>query len=309
MKKKIIVTICLIILIAGMLSLQACGDHETYDVVCTIFPQYDFVKQIVGDELKVKMLLPQGTDAHNYELKYSDKRAIQNSKLFVCVGGESERWVEDVKKSTDLRNVSVLKLMQHADLIPIADEHEHEHEEEGEYDDFDEHVYLSVKNSIAFVRVLQKEISRLYPEKEPTFRGNADALVNVLKALDEEYEAVKKESTEKTFFFADRYPFAYLMRDYDWVCVTPYKGCSSDLEISAADKVQFAEAYENSVAKGVFIIENGNKELANSVLRNKPGKIFELHSCQTVSKKEMQENVHYSDLMRKNLNVIKEYLL
>lgn len=310
MRKIIFAVITVIALAFGAITLEACGNTEKYDIVCTIFPQYDFVKEIVGDECKVKMLLPYGTDAHNYELKLGDKKAIADSKLFICIGGESEKWVGGVQKSTDLSNVSVITWMEHADLIAIKEEKTHKHEsEEGKFDDYDEHVYLSIKNCKNFVTVISEELCWLYPEKSDVFKKNAAKLTGELTALDGDYEQLAAATTNGTIYFADRFPFAYLVRDYGWKCVTPYKGCSADLEISISDKVEFTDAYENSQAKGVCIIENGNKELANSVLREKSGEIFELHSCQAVSKKEMESNTHYVDLMRKNLGIFREALL
>ena len=308
--RKITAAILLsVIAFCGVFCLQACGANDTCDVVCTIFPQYDLIKRIVGDEMSVKMLLPNGTDAHNYELTLGDKQAIKNAKLFVCIGGESERWVQDVKKSTDLSKVSLYTWMAKTELIKLDGTHDHEEEhEEGEYDDFDEHVYLSVKNCIRFVADVQDELNKIVPEKKEIFEANAKKLLEDLINLDEKYEALAEKAEEKTFYFADRFPFAYLFADYGWQCVTPYKGCSADLEISIADKVNFSTAYKNSTAKGVFTIENANKDLANSVLRERSGKIFELNSCQTVSKNEMEKDTSYVDVMQKNLDVIKEAL-
>lgn len=308
--KKVFSMIILIFLIGLMTIICiSCSKNEKYDVVCTIYPQYDFCKQIAGEELKIKMLLPVGTDAHNYQLKTGDKMAIKNSKVFVYNGGESEQWVEDVKKSTDLSGTTCLELMDLVDLIPLEEDHDPEHTHtDGHEKEYDEHVYLSIRNAVVFCNKICQTLCDAFPDKKEFFISNCDKYVSELLDLDTQYEENLAGCAQKTMYFADRYPFAYLARDYGLQCVTPYKGCSTDRELTLKQKTDFKNAYHDGNARGVFILENGYEDLAKSVVSVNDGKIFRVHSCQTLSKSDLSDGKRYVDFMKENLVVLTEAL-
>lgn len=299
----------LILLVLPIMALTAgCTEQETYDVVCTIFPQYDFCREIAGDELRIKMLLPAGTDAHNYQLTISDKMAIKNSKLFVYVGGESEKWVNDIIKSTDLSKTECLKLTSLVELIRLtedAHDHDHDHEHVNEYD---EHVYLSIQNAAIFCDDICGKLCDLFPGKEELFRENTEKYISKLNFLDSQYQEKLSSLSTRTIFFADRYPFAYLAKEYDLQCVTPYHGCSTDMELTLKEKTDFKNAYLNSNARGVFVLENGYDDLAQNVTSANNGKIFRMHSCQSLSIEELEEKKSYLSIMSENLHVLTEAL-
>ena len=290
--------------------LYACENtHKEYEIVCTLFPQYDFCREILGKEDGIKLLLDYGKDAHSYELTLTDKKNIENSKAFFYIGGESEKWVNDVKNSTDLSTTKMICLSEGIDLIPIIhsddisdNDNEHMHEQM-----FDEHIFLSLKNSIKMCENIYKTLCEIYPEKVDELTVNYDNYISKLTSLDTQYKETINKLKNKTMIMADRFPFIYTARDYGIECYAAFNGCSSDMEITIGKKLDLQKKYLELNLPGVFIIENGNKDLANSIMGSKGGKIYELHSCQSITKQESNEET-YLTLMNRNLNVFKEGL-
>ena len=310
-RKKILrflLTVCLIVWsISTTLTFVSCKntDNGDCDIVCTLFPQYDFCRQIMGTDENIKLLLNYGTDAHNYELTLSDKVAIKNSKAFFYIGGESEKWVNKLFESDSSIIEKSVNLSEGLDLIPIN--HSHEETEDEHEDLFDEHVFLSIKKSILMCEKIKDKICSLYPEKKNEYEHNFEEYVSELNDLDNLYDVTIKGAKSKTIIVADRFPFVYTARDYGLDYYAAFDGCSTDSEISISTKSMLKTKYEELNLPGVFIIENGNVAFAESVMENRKGKIFKLHSCQTITKEE-SINETYISLMKRNLDALSEGL-
>lgn len=305
--KKIFALIMTVFMMFFAVSIFAgCETEDDCDVVCTVFPQYDFCRKIAGDELTVKMLLPAGTDAHNYMLTTKDKSAIKNSKLFVYIGGESENWVKDVIKSTDLSHTALLNLSEKVELIYPNEDHDHEGHEHEEY--FDEHFWLSIKNGIALCNEICAEMTKAFPEKAETLNRNCQVYTSELSALETRYAEELVEVKNNTMFFADRFPFAYLASDYGLNCRSLMHGCTTDTDITPVELIKFKEEYKQSGATGVFVLESGDSSIAESIVNECGGKIYRLNSCQTVTKNDLQSGRGYLEIMTGNLETIKEGL-
>ena len=305
--KKTIALFILTVLIGALVGIfSACNNIEIkYDVVCTIFPQYDFCRQILGSEEGLALLLDYGKDAHSYELNLTDKKNIENSKVFFYIGGESEKWVDDVKISTQSTNVNMICLSEGLDLIPLIHSGEDIKEQHEHTESFDEHVFLSIKNSIKMCKTIYDNLCKIYPNKKEQMEANYNKYISELTILDTLYTETITNLNNKIMIMADRFPFIYTARDYGINCYAAFDGCSSDMEITIGKKIELQKKYSEMNLPGVFIIENGNRELANSIMGDRIGKIYELHSCQTVTKFE-SENDTYLTLMRKNLNTFVE---
>lgn len=303
---KLLLIVCLI-LINGSISLLmvSCNNknEDKCEIVCTLFPQYDFCRQIMGTDENVKLLLNYGTDAHNYELTLSDKMAISNARAFFYIGGESEKWVNKLFESNPSFIAKSVNLSSGLNLIPIN----HSHEEDEHEKTFDEHVFLSIKNSIAMCEKIKEKICSLYPDKKAEYERNYKEYISKLNDLDNQYRDTIQNAKNRTIIVADRFPFVYTARDYGINYYAAFDGCSTDSEISMSTKANLKKKYEELDLQGVFIIENGNVDFAKSVMENRMGKIFKLHSCQTITKEE-SVNETYVSLMKKNLEVLSEGL-
>ena len=127
---------------ATVLSLCACSSESGYSnsdsgklkIISTVFPPYDLARQIAGDNAEISILLPPGSEIHNYEPSAKDMIAIRNCDIFLYIGGENEQWAEKLINSNDTENVTAVKLIDYVPtLSEDEDEHDHDHDHEHEH--------------------------------------------------------------------------------------------------------------------------------------------------------------------------------
>ena len=284
-------------------------------VICTVFPQYDWIRNIVGNtpDVKVSLLMDNGADLHNYQTSVEDLTAISTCDLFVYIGGESDKWTEDALKNPVNKERKTLALMD-AIEEPLCLEHEHDHEHEEEehgHGDYDEHLWLSLKNAEAAVTKLGKLIGEIDPENADAYTANADAYTAKLNALDQQYQAMADGAKRKTLVFADRFPFRYLAHDYDLHYEAAFSGCSADVEISFSTMAHLIEFVDNNSLPCVMVTESGDQKLASTVISKTKAKnqeILVMDSLQSVTKQRVEDGETYLSIMEKNLTILKKAL-
>lgn len=298
------------------------GD-EKYKIVCTTFPQYDWVMQVLGerkDVFDVTLLLDDGVDLHSYQPTAEDIAKIVACDCFIYVGGESDEWVEDALKEATNTNMQVINLLDalgervKEEEIVEGMEHNHEHEhDEHEHDEHenDEHVWLSLTNAQILCGGIADRFAIIDPENEEVYKANAAEYIDELAGLDTQYKEVVEKSEAKAVVFGDRFPFRYLMDDYDLEYYAAFAGCSAETEASFETVVFLAEKVDELGLDSVFVIEDSNQELAETIVQNtkeKSQKIFVLDSLQSVTREDMENGVTYLSIMQDNLEVLKEAL-
>ena len=228
MKKKIVTILAAALALAVALSgcalpggkVDKKSTNEKLSIVCTNYPEYDFARQIAGDKADVTMLLKPGAESHTYEPSPEDIKKIQDSDMFVYVGGDSDEWVEDVLDSVDKSKVTVFKLMDQVKTVEEVTvegmEPEDEDEAGGDEDEpeMDEHVWTSPKNAAMIVKNMAKTMEKLDEKNKATYEKNADAYVEKINKLDGEYREVVKNGKRKEIIVADRFPFRYFCEEY-----------------------------------------------------------------------------------------------
>ena len=233
MKKMIALLLALLMAVGMLAGCAKQNDDDTDDtndklrIVTTIFPEYDWVKAVLGDQADhadITMLLDNGVDLHSYQPTADDIVKISDCDLFLYVGGESEGWVEDALKNSANKDRKVINLLdvlgdsvKSEEVVEGMQEEEHEHEEGEEHEheeEADEHVWLSLKNAEVLVGTISNALQELDAENMEIYAENADAYVKKLAALDAEYQTVVDDATRKTVLFGDRFPFRYLVDDY-----------------------------------------------------------------------------------------------
>ena len=273
-------------------------------VVATIFPQYDFARQIAGDRADVHMLLKPGEEVHSYEPTPRDIRMIQNCDLFIYTGGENDVWIENILEGMDVNAVRLLDLVEtfeeeHLEgMMPEKGEHshgedEHSHDEDGsshgedgsshnedelnhneenhshgeeeEEEEPDEHVWTSPENCAIILGSLTDEFCRLDPAHEKEYRENGEAYRENFISLDEEYRKMVSSSSARTIIFGDRFPFRYLAEAYGLTCFAAFPGCSSESEPSAATIAFLIEKAASEKAPVIFKIEFSNGNIAQAI--------------------------------------------
>lgn len=329
--KKIIALLLVLLMTAGMLA--GCGkqkDDDTTDttdklsIVTTIFPEYDWVRQILGDKADnadVTMLLDNGVDLHSYQPTADDIVKISDCDLFIYVGGESDEWVEDALRNAANRNMKVINLLEvlgdsvkTEEIVEGMQEEEHEHEDAEEHEheeEVDEHVWLSLKNAKMLVRVISKALQELDPNNKDIYAANADAYVKKLSALDAEYQTAVDAASNKTILFGDRFPFRYLVDDYGLRYYAAFVGCSTETEAGFETISFLAKRVDELKLPCVLTIEGAQHKIAETIVRNTTAKnqrVLTMDSMQSTTSKDVKNGTTYLSVMEKNLSVLKEVL-
>lgn len=286
----------------------ACGGPapETHKpkVVVTIFPQYDFIRRIAGDRVELRMLAKPGSEVHGFDPSMSEMSEILESDLFVYVGGETDRWVDDLLR-TNGGGLNAVALM---DLVDTLDEEITEGMQGGGEDDSepDEHVWTSPKNAILITEGLCEELCALMPEEADAIRGNTAAFVSDLEQLDEDYLSVMQGAKRHTIVFAERFPFRYLCDELGLSYYAALPGCSSNEEVALSTVSFLIETIRSQEIPGVFYIEFSDEKIANTIADATGCETWLLHSCHNVSREDFDAGVTYLDLMRRNLENLKK---
>lgn len=285
-------------------------------VVCSIFPQYDFCREIMGETANIELLLKSKVDLHNYKPSAEDILKIKGCDLFIDVGGESDEWADDVLDSAPEGKPSVLSLI---DLVEAKEEtplegmeeeeHEHDDEHEDEHgEEKDEHVWTSLKNAEKIVRAIAERLASLDEANAEKYKANADSYIQKLSALEKQYSETVKNAKRKTLVFADRFPFRYLADDYSLECFAAFSGCSAETQASFETVTFLAKKVEEKELPFVLVIDGSNGSVAETVASQSGAKIKALNSCQSVSEEEIENGETYLSIMQKNLDVLKEVL-
>lgn len=302
--------------LAGALALActgaACGGSQKSgapEVVCTIFPQYDWTSNLAkGSEIGLTLIQDSGVDMHNYQATAADKIKILGCDMLVYVGGESDGWVEDIladpAKNPDMK---VVKLLDEVDAldeeeVPGAD-HDHEEEEEG----VDEHVWLSLKNAQTLCRAIAGALKKVDPDRAELYDGNLNGYLGALGALEAQYAEATKAPARKIMLFGDRFPFRYLAEDYGLSYFAAFSGCSAETEASFETIKNLVEAVDQYDLPYILVLEGSDKKIANQIVSQSQKKnqtILSLNSLQSVTRKEIEGGTTYLSLMEENLRTL-----
>lgn len=319
------------LVLAAALALVACSAESNekapaqkkVSIVATIYPQYDWLKNILGDRLdamNLKLLIKNGTDLHSYKPSAQDIAAIASADMVVYVGGESDEWIEKALSATPKAGRVQVNLMEAlgdrvkeeeiVEGMQAEDEHEHEHHEHAEEAENDEHVWLSLKNAEILVKTLADAIAKVDSVHATEYHMNAALYVAKICALDAQYRAATDGVAFKTILFGDRFPFRYLVDDYGIKYFAAFVGCSAESEASFETVAFLAGKMDSLALPAIFTIDGSNGKIARAILdaskKSKETPVLTLNSMQSVTDAQMQSGVDYLSIMRENLEVLKK---
>ena len=305
-------------------------------IVCVTYPEYDWVMNILGGKasgFNVTLLQKNGTDLHSYQPSVKDIASISSCDMLVYVGGESDEWIEKVLSNAKNKNMVVVNMMEVlGDKVKEeefvegmqGEEHEHEHEDEHEHEhhhdahhhdedevEYDEHVWLSLKNAVVIVNHLSGKIQSLDSANSSVYKSNAASYVKQISDLDREYEKAVATSSKKTVLFGDRFPFRYLVDDYGLSYFAAFVGCSAESEASFETITFLSKKVDELGLKSVLTIEKSDKKIARTIISNTKGKnqeVLEMDSLQSVTESDIKGGRNYLSAMKKNLDVLKTAL-
>jgi len=296
-------------------------------IVCVIFPQYDWVREILGersDRFDLTLLVDTLVDLHNYQPSVSDIIRIGTCDLFIHVGGNSDGWVDDVLKQSANPDMIVLNLIEvigdavKMELILEGMEHDCDddcddlgHNHDGDHVHEDEHVWLSLRFAKTICAAITDVLSELDPDNAGYYSGNLTAYTDRLTSLDMEYQAAADAANVTTLVFADRFPFRYMMDDYGLGFYAAFSGCSAETEASFSTIVFLATKVEELVLNHVMVTESADQSLARTVINSTPRKsqqILVLNAMQSVTRRDIDNGATYLSIMESNLAVLREAL-
>ena len=294
--KKIIAVIFLALTLCSCT--QKAEKTDKFNIVTTIFPQYDFARAIGADSAEYTMLIKPGGEVHTYEPTPADIIKIKECDLFICVGGESESWLEKIIKSTKIPENKILRIMDCVNDKITEEEH----------DEYDEHVWTSPVNARIITKAIEEKMCELNEKDSEIYKSNFEAYDKELKTLDEDFRNTVKSGKRNTILVADRFPLRYLTEEYGLKYYAAFPGCSEESEPSPAKIAFLIDKLKEEKLPVVFKVDFSNGKIAETVTENTDSKILTLNSCHTVSAKDFENNITYLDLMRKNLENIGEAL-
>ncbi len=320
-------------------------DSEKMQIVTTIFPEYDWVENVLGDrasEADVTLLLDNGVDLHSYQPTAEDIMKISTCDMFIYVGGESDEWAEDVLESAVNKDMVVINLLdalgdnvkaeeivegmeaehdhdhedgedaEHEHEDGDEEDHDHEHEDGDECEEeMDEHVWLSLRNAEVLCGVIADGLGQLDSENADVYKANAEAYKNELAELDAQYAEVVDNAGVKTLLFGDRFPFRYMVDDYGIDYYAAFVGCSAETEASFETIVFLAGKTDELGLSSIMTIEGNDHRIAETIRDNTASKdqqILTLDSLQATTLKDAANGTSYLSVMRANLEVLKEAL-
>lgn len=313
---------------------DAPSEGNKLKIVTTNFPSYDFARAITKEDADVTMLVKPGAETHSFEPSPQDIITIQNADLFIYTGGDSDEWVDGILESVQNKNFHVFKMMdavnlieeetvegmqeeehEHADADHGNEEADHEHEEadqakehEEEGPEMDEHVWTSPKNAITIVEKLEETLSGLDESHKDSFKANSESYVKELEELDKSFKEVVNSGKRKEIIVADRFPFAYFCKEYGLSYFAAFPGCSTDTQPSAATIAFLTDKVKEDKIPVVFHIEMGNEDMVNAISRDTGAKKMLLNSVHNVTDSDFKAGKTYVDLMKPNVEALKEAL-
>lgn len=303
---------------AASTSASSAGGSEKLSVVCTNFPEYDFVRQIAGGKADITMLLKPGAESHSYEPTPQDIITIQNSDLFVYVGGDSDAWVADVLSSMDQSKMTVFKLMDCVNLVeeelvegmqPEAEESESSTQSETEEaPEMDEHVWTAPANAMKIVQKLSDTLCTLDSANQDTYKANTKTYLAQLQKLDDDFRQVIDNSKRKEIIVGDRFPFRYFCEEFGLTYYAAFPGCSTDTEADASTVAFLIDKVKEDQIPVVFHIELSNEQMCDSICEATGAKSELLNAVHNVSDSDFKAGVTYVSLMEHNVEVLKEAL-
>ena len=327
------------------------GNSNKISIVCTTFPQYDWVKNILGEEAErfyVTLLLDNGVDMHSYQPAVKDIATAGSSDLFIYVGGESDTWVEDALKEAKNKDLKAINLMVTLDNFVKEEEvvegmqeerkslgHSHEksskekqeqtqkesHENSQEINgqkeaadeepEYDEHIWLSIRNAEIMVKNIEKAIEQLDSDNAKVYQNNAENYIKKLDTLDKQYANTIQNAKYKAILFGDRFPFRYMADDYDLKYYAAFAGCSAETMAGFETVTFLAKKADELRLPVILTIENSDGRIAEAVKSNttkKNQKILAMNSLQSVTKEQIADGITYLQVMQENLSVLSEAL-
>lgn len=295
----------------------AAADGKTLRVVATVFPVWDWTREVIGDTegTELTLLMGNGVDMHSFQPGVSDMMKVASCDVFIYIGGESDEWVKDALKEAVNPDLVAVNLMEALGSGVREEEYTEGMERSGEAEDgapeADEHIWLSLKNAEKLTRAIAQALGKADPERAEQYRLGAENYGEKLKALDEAYADMTEKAPLKTVLFGDRFPFLYLTKDYGLTYYAAFSGCEAETEASFDTVIFLARKAGELGLPAVLTIEGSGHRIAETIAENTAGgkpAVLEMNSMQGITAEDIRNGATYLGVMEKNLEVLRQAL-
>ena len=309
---------------------KATADNpDKLSIVTTIFPQYDFARQVAGDNAEITMLLGPGEESHTYEPTPQDIIDIQKADIFIYVGGESESWVDGILDSFDTKNMEIINMMDIVDVVEEEvvegmedhEDEEYDEDEPAETDDrietadsseekeYDEHVWTSIDNAQIITQAIADALCEIDEPNRAVYTSNCERYLSELSNLKKEFNRIVKGAERNTIVFGDRFPLRYFADEFGLEYYAAFPGCSEQSEPSAGTVAFLIEKVREEEIPVVFYLELSNGKIAKTIAESSNAKALQFNSCHNVTMEQFLDGVTYVDLMTENIEALRMALM
>ncbi|MDP4120838.1 MAG: metal ABC transporter substrate-binding protein [Bacillota bacterium] len=280
-------------------------NNKKLKIITTVFPAYDFARQIAMDKADVSLLLKPGADPHTFDPTPSDIMKIQNCNIFIYVGGESEDWVKSILKSIDTSKIEVIRLFDYVSLKQEPILPEMKTNDTHQTAETDEHIWTSPQNAILLTKAISKSIIKADTNSRSFYQLSTDNYLNKLTNLDNTFRKIVEQSKRKEIIFGDRFPLKYFIDEYGLSFSAAFPGCSSETEPSAQKVCFLIDKVKKDKIPVVFYVEFSNHYIADTISDETGATPLLFHSCHNITKDEFKQNATYIGLMTQNAKNLK----
>ena len=307
----VVVLLCASLLVC----LASCGKKEgppadagKLRVITTLFPLYDFARNVGGDAAHVTLLLPPGLEPHSFEPKPGDVLRVNNADIFIYTGKEMEPWVENILKSIDSKKLLVVNASKDIALLAsIGSGHGHGEHGHGETVErqhaegrLDPHIWLDFARAQKMVENIRDGFISKEPSRKDVFTKNAAQYNARLSALDREFKAGLSDCRHHLFIHGGHFAFNYLAKRYNLDYVSAYEG-SPDSEPSPRKIMELKKLVKDKGVKYIYYEELIMPRIAEVVARETGCELLFLHGAHNISKDDLEKGATFISLMEQNL--------
>ena len=296
-----LLTMTLVVLLAGCASeknVPAAKDatSDKIQIVATLFPQYDFARQIAGDKADVTLLLPPGVESHSYEPTPSDIIKINHSDLFLYTGKNMEAWSQKIIQGmTDAESHSlVLDVSKDIKLAKTSG--------------IDPHIWTDPLIAKVMVTNIQDALCKIDPANADYYTENAAKYSSELDGLDAEFKTIVSNGKRNEIIFGSRFALYYFAKQYGLNYEAAFDSCSSETEPSAKTVAKLIKKIKEDQIPVIYYAEIEEPKVAKSISEETGVKMLLFHSCHNITKEELEEGATYLSLMKQNAQNLKEGL-
>ena len=296
---------------------KSAPESERLSIVATMFPQYDFCREICAGTADITLLLPPGVESHSYDPTPADILKIVNCDVFIYTGPEMETWAQSILAGVG-SDVTVIDLSQCVELIADChdddcedehdEDHDHEHEHHGHHHTYDPHIWTSPKNAESMTRRITETLCVLSPENSNLYLENCESYCGKLDGLDSEFMNISENAVSRTIVFGGKFSFGYFTEQYGFDWTAAYDSCSHESEPSVGKVAELIDYVRENNVSAVYYEELTNPTVARTIAREGGAEIRLLHSCHNVSKDELDSGVTYLSIMENNVKNLREGL-